>query len=536
MRRARSLRAPALGLAAVLLLALAFLAVRALTDTTPARTAARYDMSPPTGRSASLGGLVPLPDGAGCLKGSGGKTYYPCNPGRVRGMFDVSDIAITRDGRFAYAVSLHAGETTDGELVQGGTISAFRRNRRTGKLTQLKGRAACVRDMHARLTRVTSSCEPARGLRGAKRIVLSPDNRHVYVASLDNNAIAVFVRSRGTGALGQAAGTAACIQDVTLPRKDCPKEAVGLSGVRWIDITRDGRHLYSASPARDNIAAFSRDPATGELTQLAGAAACIEDHRATPRTECPTSARGVSHPRTITVTPDGRNVYVAANNADSAYGDPSNPVTGNAVSEFARDADTGALTQLPGDDACIEDRRADVPGNCPTVGRGLYAAFHVAVSPDGNNVYVSSHGHAGRGQVAIFDRDRETGALTQLPGQAGMISGARDCQLAGATDCQLARGGQGVDATTISQDGGNAYMAHFFNTLSISAWARDRQTGVLRQLRGRWSCIRDPKGTGCPVVGQSLFGARIVVLSPDGRFAYVPAAVSGTITIYKRRR
>jgi DNA-binding beta-propeller fold protein YncE len=51
-------------------------------------------------------------------------------------------------------------------------------------------------------------------------------------------------------------------------------------------------------------------------------------------------------------------------------------------------------------------------------GHGLFGAVSVAVSPDGQHLYVASHGNA----VAIFARNVTTGALTQLNGLAGCIA------------------------------------------------------------------------------------------------------------------
>ena len=75
---------------------------------------------------------------------------------------------------------------------------------------------------------------------------------------------------------------------------------------------------------------------------------------------------------------------------------------------FARDAATGALSQLPGAAGCT------LPTRTPTCahGRGIQAPQHVAVSPDGRNAYVAAFNSAA---VAVFSRDGTTGALSQPP-------------------------------------------------------------------------------------------------------------------------
>ena len=79
---------------------------------------------------------------------------------------------------------------------------------------------------------------------------------------------------------------------------------------------------------------------------------------------------------------------------------------GDAVAVFARDAATGALTQLPGTAACVSDDANGGVADTPTdpecaAGQGLDQAGGVAVSPDGTNVYVAAQG----GSVAAFGRE-----------------------------------------------------------------------------------------------------------------------------------
>jgi hypothetical protein len=66
----------------------------------------------------------------------------------------------------------------------------------------------------------------------------------------------------------------------------------------------------------------------------------------------------------------------------------------------ARDRKTGALTQLPGTDACISE--GGTGGDCVD-GVALEGAQRVAVSHDGKNVYIASFSSDA---VAVFARDR----------------------------------------------------------------------------------------------------------------------------------
>jgi hypothetical protein len=107
----------------------------------------------------------------------------------------------------------------------------------------------------------------------------------------------------------------------------------------------------------------------------------------------------------IVVAPDGKNVYIASNSGE--WG---------AILSFARDPETGLLTQLAGTSGCMSfDGRTgssdDTEMACamvPTVSR----ASDVVVSPDGRTVYtVGSTGFVE--SLDVWSRDSETGALTK---------------------------------------------------------------------------------------------------------------------------
>ncbi len=92
----------------------------------------------------------------------------------------------------------------------------------------------------------------------------------------------------------------------------------------------------------------------------------------------------------ITVSEDGKNVYVTGSGADS-------------VVAFRRDGTKGELTW-------IETQTNGVNGVT-----GLRAALSVDVSPDGKNVYVAS---LADGAVTVFKRDAATGQLSFVEASA----------------------------------------------------------------------------------------------------------------------
>jgi DNA-binding beta-propeller fold protein YncE len=215
----------------------------------------------------------------------------------------------------------------------------------------------------------------------------------------------------------------------------------------------------------------------------------------------------------VAVAPDGENVYVTG-------------LLGYSVASFARDANTGALTQLPGSQACVKGTHAPSTTTCAVTGPGLDAPFSVTLSPDGNNAYVSSiNGNA----IAEFRRDAATGALVQLAGADACIQG----ELGG--DCpSSALGLDGAAEAIVTPNGANVYVDSFYGN-AIAQFSRDAVTGALRQLPGANACIENdsaPSATACPTVRLGLWGPRALTASPDGANVYVPSSVANSLVTF----
>jgi 6-phosphogluconolactonase (cycloisomerase 2 family) len=477
-----------------------------------------------TAAASAAGPLTQLPGTAGCLKARA-YSWIPCTT-TVKGMLDARDVGLSPDGRFAYVPS---------ELSS--TVVLLSRDPTSGALQQLADPNGCVKDVNGpgstayRADTTWSACPgTAKAIRGAHSVAISPDpqGQNVYVVGLNGDSIAAFARNSSTGALTQLPGSGACVKGDTAPSViSCSVIARGLHGVRSIIVSQDGKNVYTVSSAADAISAFSRDPTTGALTPLPGSSACIEDRLAPPETTCAVTGIGLNYPRTLAISPDRRHVYVASDVADRAW--PGDPADGDAVSAFARNPVSGALSQLPGNDACIEGLHAPSSTLCPQKARGLDEVYGVSVSPDGNSVYVAS---PGGDYVAIFARSPISGGLTQLGGNAACIANS-----VGNAECPVrALGLDGAQAVTISPDGASAYVAAFTGG-SIAALARDSVTGALTQFGGAAACIEGfsaPSSTTCPTVAKDMQGPRVVTLSPDGKNAYVVASSSGTLTAYSR--
>jgi DNA-binding beta-propeller fold protein YncE len=184
-------------------------------------------------------------------------------------------------------------------------------------------------------------------------------------------------------------------------------------------------------------------------------------------------------------------------------------------------AQTGALTQLPGTDACVSE---DGTGGACADGVGLNGANSVAASPDGRNVYVASFLSSA---VAVFARDDRTGALTQRPGTDACVS-----EDGSGGDCADGVGLAGANEVAVSRDGRNVYVASIGSfTSTVAVFARDRRTGALTQLPGTDACIsEDGSGGDCTAIAEG------VTVSPDGRNVYVPSLGSSAVAVFARDR
>jgi DNA-binding beta-propeller fold protein YncE len=186
----------------------------------------------------------------------------------------------------------------------------------------------------------------------------------------------------------------------------------------------------------------------------------------------------------------------------------------------------GTLTQLKGTRGCLSDggkakcakaRALDGPG--PFMGSRA-----IAVSPDGKNVYVAS---SKSNAIAIFQRDKATGTLTQASGTGGCIAAK------GAEGCAVAIGLDGPNSVAVSPDGKNVYATSRSGN-SLTSFRRNPKTGALKQLpptsAGCYSALPVP---GC-ATGRALLGPDVVVVSPDGKNVYTGSFFGNAVAAFSR--
>jgi DNA-binding beta-propeller fold protein YncE len=211
----------------------------------------------------------------------------------------------------------------------------------------------------------------------------------------------------------------------------------------------------------------------------------------------------MTRPVSVTVSPDGRNVYVTARQS-------------NSVTTFARDPATGLLRQV----SCVSDTGLD--GLCVDAS-ALVSPTALAVSRDGRSAYVTTA--KDQNGLVAFDRDAATGTLT--PRQC-FITG-----VPGAPACRSTPGLLDASAVTVSPDGRNVYTTAI-DSDAVATFRRDQQTGALTPA----GCIAGAGGLDADRCrsGRKLSYAADIAVTPDGRRVVLVAAGDNAVAVYGRDR
>jgi autotransporter-associated beta strand protein len=277
--------------------------------------------------------------------------------GGVAGLSLTSSVTVSPDGMSVYAAS-----------QDDNTLAVFSRNTTTGALTYS--------------TVFTDGTGGVDGLSGASEVVVSADNKNVYVVGEYDNALAVFNRNTTTGAL-----------TYSTVFKDQGSGVDGLAGARRVAVSADGKSVYVTGFNENALAVFNRNTTTGALTY------------STAFKDGVGGVDGLAGALSVTVSADGTYVYVAG-------------LSDNALAVFDRDTTTGALTYS----TVFKDGVNNVDG--------LNSALTVAVSADGNSVFVTSFGE---GSLAVFNRNTGTTRTVTL---ADAANGLADAANATVTDTE----------------------------------------------------------------------------------------------------
>ncbi|BAP54557.1 conserved repeat protein [Thioploca ingrica] len=337
----------------------------------------------------------------------------------VTGLNQVNSVAISSDGRHLYATSFD------------GAITVFSRDNGSGKLSWVQT--------------VNNSDLDNNGLNGASAVLVSPDSKHVYVASALDKAVVVFTRDQTTGKL-----TLVEIQ------QDGSSGGDGLEGANALAMSADNLRLYVTAVNDNALTVFARNVNSGGLTFLSK------------------QQQGLTTPTHVTVSQDNVFIYVTNSNSVSRF--TRNPTQGeiayvdtlsssgvdgvadlNGAQSMTISPDNNQAYIVSSDNSALLAFSRDASGKLTFLQtyrnndngiKGLGGAHSVVVSPDGRLVYVAGMNNSA---IAVFNRDTNT----------GLLSFNNLVQNSSSLD--------GVTAVTTSPDGNHIYTAATFSK-AISAF------------------------------------------------------------------
>ncbi len=301
---------------------------------------------------------------------------YKDGVGGVDGLLAAHFIALSPDQKSVYV----AGRGDD-------AVATFSRNETTGQLT---------------FVQVIKASTANPGLSGASFVEVSADGKNVYVAGRFDNAVVVFRRNETTGLLTYIE-----------TEKDGFSGVDGLNNVRWLALSPDGRHLYTASLNDNAISTFSRNELTGRLTFLQ----VLSDGVG--------GVDGLDQAASVVVSRDGGQVYVAGSRDD-------------AIAIFTRDAATGLLT-------FAQSLKNGVSGVT-----GLDGVIALALSPDNRFLYADGFFDD---TLVVFPRNETTGLLGTATIYKDSVAGLD--------------GLDGAHGIAISPDGSSVYVGGYLDNALV---------------------------------------------------------------------
>jgi DNA-binding beta-propeller fold protein YncE len=332
----------------------------------------------------------------------------------------------------------------------------------------------------------TSGCNNGgAALNGADGVAVSPGGDSVYVVSFSGAAISHFRRAANGGLT-----PAGCLN--AGGTNGCSNGGAVLNGADGIAISPQGDSVYVTSAS--NAITHFRRAANGDLTP----AGCLS---AGGGNGCNDGGAALGGAAGVAVSPNGKSVYVAGFNS-------------NAISHFVRAAN-GDLTPA----GCLSSGGGK---GCNDAGPNvLNNAIGVAISPQGDSVYVASQGGK---SIAHFRRAAN-----------GDLTGAGCLNADGTSGCN--NGGAALDGArgVVVTPGGDSVYVVSISTHSISHYLRAANGDLLPA-----GCLTSGSVAGCNSAGTGVINAASgVAVSPGADSVYVAAIGNGggtgnSITHFRR--
>ena len=137
--------------------------------------------------------------------------------------------------------------------------------RAAGEISQHPGRSGCI----SASRKTVGECRRGPGLKQAGGVAVSPDGKNAYVASYGSNAVAIFDRDPASGSADPEAGRRRLHRRGRHRGAGRLPGGRALEGARRVVVSPDGKSVYVASFDAGAVAIFDRDPTTGALHQKA---------------------------------------------------------------------------------------------------------------------------------------------------------------------------------------------------------------------------------------------------------------------------
>jgi 6-phosphogluconolactonase (cycloisomerase 2 family) len=201
--------------------------------------------------------------------------------GGVDGLDSARSVTVSPDGKHVYAV----GAGLDDAVV------TFARNATTGQLT-------FVEALEDGVGGITNMNVPSG-------VVVSKDEKNVYVTSELDNAVVIYSRNVTTGQLTLLEAEKNGVNDPG----DAGGLVDGLLGASALGITPSGGHLYATGASSNALAVFERSSVDGKLSYVTvfkngvSVGANVID--------------GLSGASAVVISPDGEHAYVAGTNGNA---------------------------------------------------------------------------------------------------------------------------------------------------------------------------------------------------------------------------
>ncbi len=198
-------------------------------------------------RSASTGALSAVAGNA-CIGSSTAPSGCLTSATDING---TEDMAITADGQYAYVNS-----SNDDAIVE------LRRDTSTGALTQL-GCVGTASSPHG-----LCSTSDAVGIDDPLGVAVSPDGANLYASGAGDNAEAAFAINNTNGLLTQLPASFNCITSNSSGCGF--NDATGVAGARRVVVSPDGKNVYVADQGGDGVVEFARRPIATRASATTG--------------------------------------------------------------------------------------------------------------------------------------------------------------------------------------------------------------------------------------------------------------------------